>query len=77
MNYVKRINESMETMWKRSAPSDYMKFRSFIFGTAPKKLNAMFPLGVTYEGVSDEPMGFRGESGANDSIVPCESTSQH
>ena len=58
-------------MWKRSAPSDYMKFRSFIFGTAPKKLNAMFPLGVTYEGVSDEPMGFRGESGANDSIVPC------
>ncbi|KAG7144475.1 hypothetical protein HYQ46_006779 [Verticillium longisporum] len=30
----------------------------------------MFPHGVTYEGVSDEPLSFRGESGANDSIVP-------
>jgi indoleamine 2,3-dioxygenase len=29
----------------------------------------MFPYGVVYEGVSDEPMSFRGESGANDSMV--------
>jgi indoleamine 2,3-dioxygenase len=29
----------------------------------------MFPHGVVYEGVSDEPMSFRGESGANDSMV--------
>lgn len=29
----------------------------------------MFPNGVIYEGVSDEPMSFRGESGANDSMV--------
>lgn len=33
-------------------------------------MNAMFPEGVMYEGVSDEPMMFRGESGANDSLVP-------
>lgn len=29
----------------------------------------MFPNGVIYEGVSDEPFSFRGESGANDSMV--------
>ncbi|KAI5477907.1 hypothetical protein MNV49_005800 [Pseudohyphozyma bogoriensis] len=65
-----KINEVMDTMWGWSRPIDYLKFRSFIFGTGPKKLNSMFPEGVLYEGVSDEPMSFRGESGANDSIVP-------
>ena len=33
-------------------------------------MNAMFPEGVVYEGVSDQPQFYRGESGANDSIVP-------
>ena len=30
----------------------------------------MFPNGVIYEGVSEEAMNYRGESGANDSLVP-------
>lgn len=30
----------------------------------------MFPNGVVYEGVSDTPLFHRGESGANDSMVP-------
>ena len=30
----------------------------------------MFPDGVIYEGVSDKPLAHRGESGANDSMVP-------
>jgi indoleamine 2,3-dioxygenase len=30
----------------------------------------MFPNGLVYEGVSTEPKFYRGESGANDSIVP-------
>lgn len=30
----------------------------------------MFPKGVIYEGVSEEPTFYRGESGANDSIIP-------
>lgn len=30
----------------------------------------MFPNGVIYEGVSEEPLSFRGESGANDSMIP-------
>ncbi|KAF8581757.1 hypothetical protein K439DRAFT_1635926 [Ramaria rubella] len=67
----KTINVSMETMWGRSKPADYLKFRSFIFGTAPKEGNPMFPNGVIYEGVGDEkPTFFRGESGANDSMIP-------
>jgi indoleamine 2,3-dioxygenase len=49
---------------------DYLNFRSFIFGTAPKEGNPMFPDGVVYAGVGDEkPTYFRGESGANDSSV--------
>ncbi|KAM0752421.1 hypothetical protein T439DRAFT_324508 [Meredithblackwellia eburnea MCA 4105] len=64
------INKVMDTMWGWSRPVDYLKFRSFIFGSGPKKMNTMFPKGVIYEGVSTEPQWFRGESGANDSIVP-------
>ncbi|KAG0352974.1 hypothetical protein BC939DRAFT_278186 [Gamsiella multidivaricata] len=62
-----KINMEMDTMWERSLPADYLKFRTFIMGT---KNQPMFPKGVIYEGVSDEPMFHRGESGANDSMVP-------
>jgi indoleamine 2,3-dioxygenase len=54
-------------MWKKSKPNDYTSFRTFIFGITSQ---SMFPNGVVYEGVSEKPMSFRGESGANDSIVP-------
>ena len=53
-------------MWKHSKPKDYNNFRTFIFGITKQ---SMFPNGVIYEGLSEEPMFFRGESGANDSIV--------
>jgi indoleamine 2,3-dioxygenase len=65
---MKDINAVMEKMWKKSAPADYMKFRTFIMGT--KGQEEMFPNGVVYEGVDEEPKVFRGESGANDSIIP-------
>ncbi|KAI8335973.1 hypothetical protein BC941DRAFT_429920 [Chlamydoabsidia padenii] len=61
------INNEMEMMWSRSLPGDYINFRTFIMGT---KNQPMFPDGVIYEGVSDQPVVYRGESGANDSIVP-------
>lgn len=61
------INAVMEEMWARSKPADYQKFRTFIMGV---KNQPMFPNGVIYEGVSPHPMSFRGESGANDSIIP-------
>lgn len=53
-------------MWRHSKPAQYTSFRTFIFGITKQ---TMFPNGVVYEGVSEEPMSFRGESGANDSMV--------
>lgn len=54
-------------MWSNSKPSEYLAFRVFIFGITSQ---SMFPNGVVYEGINDnKPMYFRGESGANDSIV--------
>eukprot|EP01033_Poteriospumella_lacustris_P001454 gene1454-1056_t len=64
---MRTINGIMDTMWKRSSPGAYNSFRSFIMGT---KNQPMFPKGVIYEGVSDEPHFYRGESGANDTIIP-------
>ncbi|GBB92079.1 hypothetical protein RclHR1_01960029 [Rhizophagus clarus] len=62
------INQEMETMWERSNTDDYLKFRTFIMGS---KNQPMFPNGVIYEGVSEKPLFYRGESGANDSMIPC------
>ncbi|KAL6714087.1 hypothetical protein ACLMJK_008581 [Lecanora helva] len=61
------VNAVMDNMWKKSKPSDYGSFRTFIFGITNQ---FMFPHGVVYEGVSEEPLSFRGESGANDSMIP-------
>lgn len=64
---MKAINAEMETMWQRSLPNDYKEFRTFIMGI---KNQPMFPNGVVYKGVSEDPVAYRGESGANDSIIP-------
>ncbi|KAL2264738.1 hypothetical protein VTJ83DRAFT_7248 [Remersonia thermophila] len=67
---LRSINRVMETMWNRSRPADYTSFRTFIFGITSQ---SMFPRGVTYEGVDElggKPASFRGESGANDSMIP-------
>lgn len=61
------INQTMESMWTRSSSAGYNEFRSFIMGT---KNQPMFPNGVVYEGVSEEGTQYRGESGANDSMIP-------
>ncbi|CAK7273286.1 hypothetical protein SEPCBS119000_005575 [Sporothrix epigloea] len=73
-----RINSVMETMWAKSRPEQYTSFRTFIFGITSQ---SMFPDGVAYEGVGKDGfeaaspdtktrLSFRGESGANDSMVP-------
>jgi indoleamine 2,3-dioxygenase len=72
---MQRINVVMDTMWKRSSPNAYGNFRTFIMGI---KNQPMFPDGVLYEGVPEDlakkqggpRFQLRGESGANDSIVP-------
>jgi indoleamine 2,3-dioxygenase len=58
---------SLAAMWAKSSPASYTQFRTFIFGIQSQ---SMFPNGVVYEGVSEEPLSFRGESGANDSMIP-------
>ncbi|KAI0024253.1 indoleamine 2,3-dioxygenase-like protein [Xylariomycetidae sp. FL0641] len=65
---MRRVNAVMESMWARSKLRAYTGFRTFIFGIASQ---SMFPDGVVYEGVDGgRPQSFRGESGANDSMVP-------
>ena len=64
---LKKVNHVMNEMWNKSKPGDYTSFRTFIFGIANQ---SMFPNGVVYEGFSEDPMYFRGESGANDSMIP-------
>lgn len=62
------IEASMEDMWAHSKPKDYLAYRTFIFGITNQR---MFPNGVVYEGENGgRPMYFRGESGANDSMIP-------
>ncbi|KAJ3177489.1 hypothetical protein HDU85_005856 [Gaertneriomyces sp. JEL0708] len=67
LSTMETINAEMETMWTKSRPGGYTHFRTFIMGT---KNQPMFPHGVVYEGVSSTPTFYRGESGANDSIIP-------
>ena len=61
------VQTSMDTMWQFADPKSYDRFRTFIMGV---KQQPMFPNGLIYEGVSEEPKFLRGETGANDSIVP-------
>ncbi|KAL5358915.1 hypothetical protein BJX96DRAFT_52054 [Aspergillus floccosus] len=65
---MEKIEASMEDMWANSKPNEYLSFRVFIFGITSQ---SMFPNGVVYDGVLDnKPLYFRGESGANDSMIP-------
>ncbi|KAI1412220.1 indoleamine 2,3-dioxygenase family protein [Hypoxylon sp. FL1857] len=68
VNAMQKVNGVMETMWMKSKPRSYTSFRTFIFGITSQ---SMFPDGVVYEGVNDgKPLSFRGESGANDTMIP-------
>lgn len=63
-----KLNARRKTMWTASNPTRYNDFRVFIMGSHsnPK----IFGEGVVYEGVSDEKRQYRGESGAQDDVVP-------
>ena len=68
LHTMEAVEASMENMWGHSKPKDYNTYRTFIFGITNQ---SMFPDGVIYEGENDgQPMFIRGESGANDSIIP-------
>jgi len=56
-------------MWRESNPSKYLDFRTFIMGITGNV--EIFPNGVVYENCfNNEPQYYRGETGAQDSIIP-------
>lgn len=63
----KKINYEMDRMWEQNRPAEYNNYRTFIMGS---KKQPMFPNGILYEGVSKERKFYRGETGANDSMIP-------
>lgn len=68
---LEHINRSRREMWRASRPERYNDFRVFIMGITGNE--ALFGPGVVYQGVKkfgERPMQFRGQTGAQDDIVP-------
>jgi len=65
---IRDMNERRRTMWEASNPKNYNDFRAFIMGIEGN--DEIFGNGVIYEGVWDEPKKFRGQTGAQDDIIP-------
>ena len=68
LSSMKSINERRQIMWEASRWKHYNDFRVFIMGI--KGNNEIFGDGVIYEGVSKEPVQYRGQTGAQDNIIP-------
>ena len=68
LSSMKSINERRQIMWQASRWKHYNDFRVFIMGI--KGNNEIFGDGVIYEGVSEEPVQYRGQTGAQDNIIP-------
>ena len=68
LSSMKNINERRQIMWEASRWKHYNDFRVFIMGI--KGNNEIFGDGVIYEGVSEEPVQYRGQTGAQDNIIP-------
>lgn len=68
---LEHINRSRREMWRASRPERYNDFRVFIMGITGNE--SLFGPGVIYEGVEQfggQPMQFRGQTGAQDDIIP-------
>ena len=70
MRTMVEMNARRKEMWKASRWQHYNDFRVFIMGV--KGNEELFGPGVMYEGVWDEPKQFRGQTGAQDDIIPME-----
>ena len=68
LSSMKKINERRQIMWQASRWKHYNDFRVFIMGI--KGNNEIFGDGVIYEGVSEKPFQYRGQTGAQDNIIP-------
>lgn len=66
---MKEMNERRKEMWTASKYKNYNDFRVFIMGIEGNK--DIFPKGVVYRDCFDnKPQYFRGQTGAQDSIIP-------
>jgi len=65
---IRDMNERRRTMWKASRPQHYNDFRAFIMGIEGN--DEIFGNGVVYEGCGEEPRKYRGQTGAQDDIIP-------
>lgn len=65
---LKKMNERRKLMWEASRWKNYNDFRVFIMGS--KGNTKIFPDGNIYEGVWETPQSFRGQTGAQDNIIP-------
>ena len=63
-----KMNGRRKLMWEASRWKHYNDFRVFIMGI--KGNTDIFPDGLRYEGVWDEPKAYRGQTGAQDNIIP-------
>lgn len=66
---MKEINSRRKEMWAASRHERYNDFRIFIMGI--KGNEALYGDGLVYEGCfNNEPQQFRGQTGAQDSLIP-------
>ena len=66
---MKLMNDRRRLMWEASRWKHYNDFRVFIMGV--KGNDDIFPDGgLIYEGVWEEPHAYRGQTGAQDNIIP-------
>lgn len=63
-----KMNARRKLMWEASRWKHYNDFRVFIMGV--KGNLDIFPNGLLYEGVWEEPHAYRGQTGAQDNIIP-------
>lgn len=66
--FLDKILNIFDEMMVASSFKGYLAFRTFIMGITGN--SDIFPRGCTFQGVSEEPQYFRGETGAQDSIIP-------
>jgi indoleamine 2,3-dioxygenase len=65
---ITKMNERRKLMWGASRWKHYNDFRVFIMGI--KGNEDLFGAGLVYEGVSEVPQQYRGQTGAQDNIIP-------
>jgi len=66
---MQEMNKRRREMWSASKHERYNDFRVFIMGI--KGNDKIFPNGLTYENCfNNEPQYYRGQTGAQDSIIP-------